>query len=85
MHGELLVAQLIGGAAVTAVAVVPIVIFGVPTGVRLAELLLIAFIGIVGFLAARTVPMGTARATSFVIGVVFVALVVLWVKTLVHH
>ena len=82
---ELLGAQLIGGLAVTLVAVVPVLLIGGPGGVLAAELLLLAFIAGVGYVAARSVPLSRPRALAYVAVVVALALAVLWVKGLVHH
>jgi len=82
---ELLGAQLAGGAAVTVVAVAPMVLLSVPTGVYVAGLLLIGFVAFVGYLAARSAGVGRGRAIGYVAGVVVVALVVLAVKRLVGH
>lgn len=84
-HLQLLAAQLVGGLAVTAVAVVPVVIFDASTGVLVAELLLVAFIAVVGYLAARGVPVSHGRAFVYMTGVVALALAVIWIKNLVAH
>jgi hypothetical protein len=83
-HLELLAAQLVGGLAVTAVAVVPVLVFGVTPGVIIAELLLLAFIAVVGYVAARMIPVSRGRALVYVAGVVGLVLVVIWIKLLVH-
>jgi FtsH-binding integral membrane protein len=82
---EILGAQLAGGAAVTVVALVPIVLLGAPDGVRVAGYLLVGFVALVGYLAARSAEVGRGRALGYVAGVVVVAVVVLWVKSLVGH
>jgi hypothetical protein len=82
---ELLAAQISGGLAVTFVAVFPVLIIGGPEGVRAAELLLLAFVAVVGYVAARSVPLSPLRALAYVAAVVALTLVVLWVKNLVHH
>jgi hypothetical protein len=82
---ELLGAQLIGGLAVTVVAVAPVLLIDRPGGVLAAELLLLAFIAGVGYVAARSVPLSRPRALAYVGVVVVLALAVLWVKGLVHH
>ena len=83
-HLDLLAAQLIGGLAVTAVAVIPVLIFEGRTGVVIAELALLAFIAAVGYASARTVH-GRGRALLFVLGVIALVLFVLWLKDVVHH
>jgi hypothetical protein len=82
---ELLSAQLIGGLAVTVVAVTPVLLIGGPDGVRASELLLLAFIAVVGYVAARSIPVSRSRALAYMIVVVALTLVVLWVKNLVQH
>jgi hypothetical protein len=82
---ELIGAQLIGGLAVTVVAVIPVLLIGGFGGVLAAELLLLAFIAVVGYVAARSVPLSRPRALAYVAAVVALALVVLWIKGLVHH
>lgn len=84
-HLDLLAAQLVGGLAVTAVAVIPVVLIGGRTGVVVAELLLLAFIAIVGYASARTIHVSRGRALLSVVGVIALVLVVLWLKDLVHH
>ena len=84
-HTELLGVQLAGGLAVTAVAVVPVLLIGGSTGVFVSELLLLAFISIVGYAAARTIPVSRWRATAYMTGVVALTLAVLWIKSLVVH
>jgi hypothetical protein len=83
-HLDLLAAQLVGGLAVTAVAVVPVLLFEGRTGVLVAELALLTFIAVVGYASARTVH-GRARALLYVLGVIVLVLIVLWLKDVVHH
>ena len=82
---ELLGAQLAGGLAVTVVAVVPVLLLPTQYGVQVAELLLLAFVAVVGYAAARTVPLSRVRALAYVTGVVGATLAVLWVKNLGPH
>ena len=84
-HLDLLAAQVVGGLAVTAVAVIPVVLIGGRTGVVVAELLLLAFIAVVGYASARTIHVSRVRALLSVAGVIALVLVVLWIKDLVHH
>lgn len=84
-HAELLAAQLIGGLAVTVVAVVPVLVIGGQTGLRVAELALITFIAVVGYIAARGIPVSRARALLSVAGVVALTLLVIGVKNLAHY
>ena len=84
-HLELLAAQLIGGLAVTAVAVVPVLVLGDQAGLFVAELALIAFIAVVGYIAARGIPLSRPRSLLFVGGVVALTLVVIGIKNLAHY
>jgi hypothetical protein len=84
-HLELLAAQLIGGLAVTAVAVVPVQVIGGQAGLLIAELALIIFIAVVGYVAARGIPVSRPRALLYVAGVVGLTLVVIGVKNLAHY
>ena len=84
-HLDLLAAQVVGGLAVTAVAVIPVLLFEGTTGVVIAELALLAFIAVVGYAAARTGNVSRARALLSVLGVIALVLIVLGIKGLVHH
>jgi hypothetical protein len=84
-HAELLAAQLIGGLAVTVVAVVPVLVNGGAARLRVAELALITFIAVVGYIAARGIPVSRARALLSVAGVVALTLLVIGVKNLAHY
>jgi hypothetical protein len=80
----LLRAQVVGGAVVTGLAVVPIVVFGAGA-YRLSMALLLAFVMVVGYLVARSAPVSRARALLYVAFVAVVVVVVLAVKSLVAH
>lgn len=84
-HLDLLAAQVVGGLAVTTVAVIPLILFEGTTGVVIAELTLLAFIAAVGYASARTIHVSRVRAVMSVLGVIALVLVVLWIKELVHH
>lgn len=84
-HAELLAAQLIGGLLVTVVAVVPVMVIGGQAGLRIAELALIAFIAVVGYIAARGIPVSRPRALIYVAGVVGLTLVIIGLKSLAHY
>lgn len=84
-HLDLLAAQVVGGLAVTTVAVIPVILFEGRTGVVIAELALLAFIAAVGYASARTIHVSRVRALLSVLGVIALVLVVLWIKELVHH
>jgi hypothetical protein len=84
-HLDLLAAQLVGGLAITAVTIIPVIFIEGQRGILFAELELLAFIAIVGYVASRTGGASRARAFAYVLGVIVVTLVVLWIKGLVHH
>ena len=84
-HVELLAAQLVGGLAVTAIAVIPVLFVDGRAGVLISELLLLGFIAVVSYVAARSVPVGRLRALGYSAGIVALTLVVLWVENLVDH
>jgi hypothetical protein len=84
-HLEILGAHLAGGALVTAIAVVPVLVIGGPAGVVVSELALLGFIAVVGYLAARSVPLGRIRSLVYVAGVVALTLAILWIETFVDH
>ncbi len=82
---ELVVAQVTGGFAVTAVAILPFVPFALANARVVAELLLLAFIVVAGYAAARIGAMSRIRAFAYVGFVVLVVLLVLGIKSLVSH
>jgi hypothetical protein len=84
-HLELLAAQLIGGLAVTLVAVVPVLLIGGTSGLLVAELALLTFIAVVGYIAARGIPVSRPRALLYVAGVVALTLMVIGIKNLAHY
>ena len=81
---RLLRAQLLGGAAVTALAVVPILIFG-PPAYRWSMGLLLLFVMVVGYLVARSAPNSRRRSLLYVAVVALAVVAVLVVKSLVNH
>jgi len=81
---RILRAQLLGGAAVTILAVVPILVFGAGA-YRVSIGLLLLFVMVVGYLAARSAPTSRGRALLYVGVVALVVVGVLVVKSLVHH
>lgn len=84
-HLDLLGAQLIGGLAVTAVAVAPLLLIDGRAGVIVSELVLLAFIAGAAYTAARMVPYSVLRSLAYTGAIVVIALGVLWVKSLVGH
>lgn len=81
---RLLRAQLLGGAAVTALAVLPIMFFG-PDAYRWSMALLALFVLVVGYLVARSAPHSRTRSLIYVLFVAVLMVGVLAVKSLVNH
>ncbi len=81
---RLLRAQLLGGALVTVIAVLPIVIFG-SSAYRWSIGLLLLFVMTVGYLVARSVPRSRLQSLVYVAVVAVVVFGVLAVKSLVSH
>ena len=81
---RLLRAQLIGGAAVTLLAALPILLFG-DGAYRISLGLLLLFVMMVGYLAARSAPMSRPRSLAYVLVVGVLVVAVLFVKNLVSH
>jgi hypothetical protein len=81
---DALSSQLLGGVPVALVAALPVFVLGEDPGENVAIILLLAFVAIVGYRAARgsTTPM---RALAYVGGLVAVVTVVLAVKLSVGH
>jgi len=82
---DLMVAQIVGGAAVTIVAIVPVLLFQGPTGLFLSKLALTALIAGAGYNAARAASMGRLRSLAYVVAAVVSVLIILGIKGLVHH
>lgn len=81
---RLLRAQLIGGGAVTLLAALPILLFG-NGAYRISLGLLLLFVMVVGYLAARTAPTSRPKSLLYVLGVAVLVVGVLFVKNLVSH
>lgn len=81
---RLLRAQLLGGAAVTVLAVLPILLFG-PAAYNWSVGLLLLFVMWVGYLVARTAPYSRVRSLIYVMIVAVAVIAVLAVKSLVSH
>ncbi len=81
---RLLVAQVIGGISVAALAALPVLLFGTD-GLRVSAVLLIILVAVVGYITARSVPVGRLRAVLYVGVVVLAVGLVLAVKSLVGH
>ncbi len=84
-HVRLLGAQVVGGLAVTALAVTPVLLLPDEIGVTVAEFSLLGLVAGTGYVAARMIPLSRVRSVLAVLAVVAVTLAVLWVKALVGH
>ena len=84
VHVSVVGAQLVGGAVVMALAVVPMLVLGSWPGLLVAEMALLTLISGVGYLTARASGSGRFRALLYVAGVIAVTVFVLWVKSLAH-
>jgi hypothetical protein len=81
---RILRAQLAGGAVVTLLAVVPVLVLG-PDAIRLSAALLLLFVMGVGYAVARSAPMSRPRSLAYVLVIALLAGVILAVKSLVGH
>lgn len=84
MAPRLMRAQLLGGGAVTLLAVLPILIFG-SDAYQWSMALLLLFVMAVGYLVGRSVPLSRLRSLIYVAIVAFAVIGVLVIKTLVSH
>ena len=84
LGSRLLWAQLAGGAVAVVLAVVPAIIFGA-NAVTASVLTLLAFVCIIGYQAARSVPVSRFRALIYVGVVVVLVAGLLLIKSLVAH
>lgn len=84
LASRVLRAQLVGGFAVTLLAVLPILIFG-SGAYRWSIALLLLFVMVVGYLVARSAPHSRVRSLMYVVVVAVIVIGVLAVKSLVHH
>jgi diaminopimelate decarboxylase len=80
----LVLAQVAGGAVVTAIATVPLLLLGSWPGLLVSEVALLALIAGVGYVTGRAAGYTRLRAVLYVLGVVALTVVVLWVKGLAH-
>ena len=81
---RLLAAQSAGGMSVAVVAALPVLVWG-SSGIRVSEGLILAFVAVTGYRAARLVPTSRGRALLYVGLIVVVVIGVLVVKGLVSH
>jgi hypothetical protein len=84
-QAQLVGAQLVGGLVVTAAAVAPVLLLPEPASILVSELLLIGLIAAVGYATARASRLGHGHALAYSAVAVVIALVVLWIKSLVPH
>ncbi|MEI6624466.1 MAG: hypothetical protein WCP28_21460 [Actinomycetes bacterium] len=78
-------AQVAGGMVVAAVVTIPALIFTPKVSLVVAELLLICFVGVVAFVAARGAGASNLRSLTYTMIVLAASMVVLLVKGLVGH
>lgn len=81
---RILMAQLAGGAAITLLAILPLVLFG-PSSYRVSMALLLLFVLVVGYLVARSAPVSRTRALAYDAVILVLVVAVVTVKTLVGH
>lgn len=81
---RLLRAQLVGGGLVTLVAVLPVLLFG-NGAYRVSLALLLLFVLLVSYLAARSAPNSRTRSLVYVLIIGVLVVGVLFVKNLVSH
>jgi len=77
-------AQALGGLPVAVVAALPVFVLGEDPGETVAELVLLAFVALVGYRSARFTS-GRARSFLYVCGVVVAVAAVLVIKLLAGH
>ena len=81
---EIMVAQLVGGAVVTAIALIPAIILR--NGAYFVSLsALFAYVAIVGYLIARSKPSSRIKSLGYVVTIALAVLAILFVKGLVGH
>lgn len=82
--GRILTAQLIGGAIVTVVALVPALLLG-NSAFFISLGALFIYVMIVGYLIARSRPTSRIRSLGYVASVAVVVIAILWVKSLAGY
>ena len=82
---RVLLSQVMGGAIVVVLATVPTVVFDPAYSVQIAGGVLLAFVLVVGYLAARAADVGRVRALVYVLVILVLVAGVLLVKGLVGH
>ena len=82
---QLVLAQIVGGVVVTAIATVPLVVLGPWPGLLVSEFALLALITGVGYVTGRASGYSRVRSLVYVAGVVVLTVVVLEVKALALH
>jgi hypothetical protein len=78
-------AQIVGGAVVVVLVMLPMLFFDAPTSVQIGQALLLTFVAAVGYLAARQSQVSRFRSLVYVGVVVVSVLVVLGLKAAVGH
>jgi hypothetical protein len=81
---EVIVAQVLGGLAVTALAIAPIVLLG-ELGGLVSEVLLLGLVALAGWVVATKAGMSRVRKVGYVAIVIVLVVVVLAVKSIAGH
>ena len=82
--GRLITAQLIGGALVTAIALIPALLLG-NAAFYISLGALFIYVMVVGYLIARSRPTGRLRSMGYVLSIALAVVAILFVKSLVGH
>jgi hypothetical protein len=77
-------AQALGGLPVAVIAALPVFVLGEDPGEVVSELILLAFVSLVGYRSARFTS-GKARSLLYVCGLVLVVAAILGVKFVAGH
>jgi hypothetical protein len=78
-------AQVIGGLAITALAIAPVVLMGTGLGVLLAEAVLLGTVVLAGWIVATRAGLSLVRRVAYVLAVIVMVVAVLAVKTVTGH
>jgi len=78
-------AQIVAGAFVIVLLMIPMILFDAPTSIQVAEGLLLAFVAWMAYLAARQAEISQFRSWMYVLSVIVSVLIVLALKSAVGH
>lgn len=82
---EIIGAQAVGGLAVAVIAVVPVLVFGLALGGKVAEVLLLGIVALAGYSVAAQAGVSRTRRIAYVGGVILLTSIVLAVKAAAGH